>query len=208
WAAPQPDPDWSAGPTEPGSERYRQSAAVPARASVPWSEPRPGLRRRARPPAGLRLATSRGCVPGFAGQRGLRRIEPGDRHPVGRAGDVVEADGLAKADRRRVAAMLAANAELQPLAGGPSAFDGEAHHLADPLGIERHERVVLEDPEPLIDPREACRVVARQTEDRLGQIVRAEAEEFRRLGDFAGAQCCARQLDHRPEQVRYGHSGF
>jgi hypothetical protein len=44
---------------------------------------------------------------------GLRRREPRDRHAEGRAGDVVEADLLAEGDGGRVAAMLAADAELE-----------------------------------------------------------------------------------------------
>ena len=42
----------------------------------------------------------------------LRRREPGDRHPIGRAGHIVEPHLLAEADRGGIAAMLAANAEL------------------------------------------------------------------------------------------------
>ena len=47
-----------------------------------------------------------------ATERRLRRGQPRDRHAEGRARDVVEPDLLAERDRRRVAAMLAADAEL------------------------------------------------------------------------------------------------
>ena len=78
-----------------------------------------------------------------------------------------------------------------------------SHQLADAVGVERDERVVLEDAEPLIDAEKARRIVARQAEDGLGQIVGAEAEELGGLGDLAGAQRRARQLDHRADQI--GH---
>jgi hypothetical protein len=47
-----------------------------------------------------------------SGQLGLRGGEAGDRHPVGRARDVIEPDFAAEADRGGVAAVLAADAEL------------------------------------------------------------------------------------------------
>src|ERR1700694_3899530 len=120
-----------------------------AAARVPWSERRRS-RRRSVPAPPLPPAASYRCDLGCAGQRSLRCGEPGYRHPIGRAGYVIETDRLAKADRRRIAAMLAADPELQSRAGSSSALDGEADQLADPGNIERHERVVLEDPEALI----------------------------------------------------------
>src|SRR5260221_8584791 len=46
-------------------------------------------------------------------ERRLRGREPGDRHPERRARDVVEADLVTERDRARVAAMLAADADLE-----------------------------------------------------------------------------------------------
>ena len=100
--------------------------------------------------------------------------------------------------------MLAANAELQPGPGGAAALDGDAHQFANPGDIEGDERVVLENPEPLIGPDKARRVIARQAEDGLGQVVGAKAEELGGLGDFAGEQRRSRQLDHRADEV--GHA--
>src|SRR5438552_10253057 len=138
-----------------------------------------------------------GSVPAFVRQHGLGRGEAGDRHAVGRAGDVIEPDRLAKADRGRVAAMLAANPELKTRPRGASALRGDADELADPLDVEGHKRVVLEDPEPLIGADKARRIVARQAEDGLRQVIGAKAEEFGALGDLAGAQRRPRQFDHR-----------
>ena len=47
------------------------------------------------------------------GQHRLRRREPSDGHPVGRAGDVVEPEVVAEAHRRGIAAVLAADADLR-----------------------------------------------------------------------------------------------
>jgi hypothetical protein len=57
----------------------------------------------------------------------LRRNKSGDRYSVRRTGYVIKTDRLAQADRYRVAAMLAANAKLQPRTGRPSALGDEAH---------------------------------------------------------------------------------
>ena len=54
-----------------------------------------------------------GSVPDLHRQRRLRRREPRDRHAVRRAAHVVEADLVEEVDRRRVAAVLAADAELE-----------------------------------------------------------------------------------------------
>src|SRR5690348_13696257 len=99
--------------------------------------------------------------------------------------------------------MLAANAELQSRPGGAAPFSTDPHELADPGLIERDERVVLEDPEPLVRPDKARGVVARQAKDRLRQIVRPKAEEFRSLRYLAGEQRGSRQFDHRADEVRH-----
>ena len=50
-------------------------------------------------------------------QRRLCGGKPGDRHPEGRAGHVVQADPVAELDAGRLAAMFAADAELDLRAG-------------------------------------------------------------------------------------------
>ena len=49
--------------------------------------------------------------------RGLSGSQAGDRHAEGRAGHVVQADVVAELDARRIAAVLAADAEVQVRAG-------------------------------------------------------------------------------------------
>ena len=101
--------------------------------------PLPGVRRRSRrssrrpltPPAARRSRSSAmhgrgyglsGCPPTPTPRIGLRRGQPGDRHPERRAGHVVEADLVEQRDRLGVAAVLAADAELEVRAGrrGPA----------------------------------------------------------------------------------------
>ena len=93
--------------------------------------------------------------------------------------------------------------QMPSLMSGPrraAALGGDAHHLADPVGVERHERVVLENAGLLIGADEARRVVARDAVGGLRQIVGAEAEELGALGDLAGEQRGARQFDHRADR--------
>src|SRR5215471_14753606 len=80
-----------------------------------------------------------------AAQGSLRRRQSRDRHAIGRAGDVVEPGLVAEEHRRRVAAVLAANAELELGAHLAAALAGDLDQLAHALGIERGEWVVLED---------------------------------------------------------------
>src|SRR5947209_19664901 len=98
----------------------------------------------------------------------------------------MEPDFATELDRGRIAAMLAADAELDVGARFAAALGGNPDHLADPRDVERHKRVVLENAELLIGAAEARRVVARDAVDRLRQIVRAEAEERGALRDLAG----------------------
>src|SRR6185369_11726448 len=76
---------------------------------------------------------------------GLRGGEAGDRHAVGRAADVVQADALAELDRRRVAAVFAADAQLYIGPGRPAPFGGDADQVADAFLVQADEGVLLED---------------------------------------------------------------
>src|SRR5436190_22752309 len=75
----------------------------------------------------------------------LRSGEPCDGNPVRRAADVIEADLLEKVDGRGVAAVLAADAQLQILPSGASPGHGRLDKLTDTDGVDRGERILLHD---------------------------------------------------------------
>ena len=73
--------------------------------------------------------------------------------------------------------------------------------LADALDVEADERVAREDALLDIDGQEPAGIVAAEAQGGLGEVVGAEAEELGLLGDLAGAQGGAGQLDHRADQI-------
>ena len=85
-----------------------------------------------------------GSAPSVA-ERRLRRRQPGDRHSKRRARDIVEPELVAERDRGRIAAVLAADPELEVRPRLASAIDADAHELADAIAIDRHERITRQD---------------------------------------------------------------
>src|SRR5271156_1480401 len=77
--------------------------------------------------------------------RCLRRRQPRDRNPVRRARHVIQPEAMAQLDARRIAAMLAANADLQTLVRLPPELDSNSHQLADADWVQLRERVLLID---------------------------------------------------------------
>ena len=72
---------------------------------------------------------------------------------------------------------------------------------ADALGVDRGERIAVEDLLVLVDPQELADVVSREPEGELREVVGAEREELRLLGDLVGGHRAARHFDHRADQV-------
>src|SRR5579872_4424063 len=119
-------------------------------------------------------------------QRRLRCGEPRDRHAEGRAGDVVEPNTLAERDTRRIAAMFAANPEFDRRPRRATALGRQLDQLADAFLIDRHERIGRQDAAGRIDAEKGRRIVARDAERRLSEVVGAEGEELRALSNVAG----------------------
>src|SRR5882757_2731315 len=91
-----------------------------------------------------------GCsVSRLAGDRlaegGLRRRKPRDRHPIGRARDVVEPDLVAERHRGGIAAVLAADADLEAGARPAAARHADLHEFTNTVAVDRDERIDLED---------------------------------------------------------------
>jgi hypothetical protein len=99
----------------------------PVRRSFPGT-PRPSVRT---------LASRHAYAPG--------RRKSGDRHAIRRAAHVVQPDRFEELNRRRVAAVLAANAELEVRLDRPALFHGNLDQLAHAGLIDRGERVLLHD---------------------------------------------------------------
>src|ERR1700693_1430783 len=164
--------------------------------------PRVLKRHRQAVPSWRRLASCCDCYHAHFLERGLGGCEASERDAVWRARDVVEAELVAEGDRRGLAAVLATDAHLQVLLHAPAALDGDPHQLPYPTLVEDLERVPLEDAVLEVARQElALRVVAREAERRLGQVVRPEGEEVRVHGDLVGADARARELDHRADEV-------
>src|SRR3954469_7602052 len=107
-----------------------------ASCDVPFRDPRRGSLNGS--------AAGRDGLDAGLAQRGLRRCEPRERDAVGRAADVVEPEPVAEGDRLRLAAVLAADPELQVLLGATAALDGDPHQVADAFLVEVLERVAVE----------------------------------------------------------------
>jgi hypothetical protein len=100
-----------------------------------------------------------------------------------------------------VAAVFAADAELDAGARLAALGDGDLHELADAGLVNGGERIFLHDLRLLIGAEEAAGIVAAHAEAGLREVVRAEAEELRRLRDLVGRQRAARNFDHRADAV-------
>src|SRR5688572_30556107 len=98
--------------------------------------------------------------------------------------------------------MLAAESDFEVGSGLATEGCRDLDQPTDTGAVERLERVSGEDPLGDVFGEEATRVVAAETEGRLGQIVGAEGDEVSVLGDFVGEQRGAWDFDHRPDFER------
>src|SRR5688500_6147813 len=78
-------------------------------------------------------------------QRGLSGSQPRDRYAIRRHGHVIQPDLLEEVNRRGIAAMLAADAELDVGTRGTPLLDGDADERADADGVDGAERILVED---------------------------------------------------------------
>src|SRR5438270_6435315 len=135
-----------------------------------------------------------------AGRR-LSGRHAGDRHPVRRAAHVVEPRELEERNRLGVAAVLAADPELEVRLGLASGPRREAHEPAHPRPVERLEWAAVQDAlVPVAAEEAALGVVAGGAERRLRQIVGPERKEVGDARDAIGHVARPRELDHGPDR--------
>ena len=105
--------------------------------------------------------------------------------------------------------MLAADAELEVLASRAALLARHVDQLTDARRVERLERVDHQDFLRQVVGQEGIDVVAAEAERHLREVVGAEAEEVRLLGDFVGRQRRTRNFDHRADQdIELGRTSF
>lgn len=196
------------------------------RQDLPQVAPRPqsnGLKRTGssypsnplRPSARFRLSSSpvgqanaAASSLSFALERGLRSGKPSDGNPEGRAGNVREARPLEKADRGRIARMLAADAKLDVRPGRFATGARNFDEFANPFFVDRREGIAGKYLLGCIIGKKSSRVIAGESKAGLGQIVAAKGEKLGRLGNLASAQARARRFDHRANRVGNGLAGL
>src|SRR6185503_17244660 len=104
--------------------------------------------------------------------------QAGGQQAEGRAGDVVQADFVAELDGLWIAAMLAANTNLQSRTRAATLGHCALHQLSHACLIERSKRVLLEDASLHVRRKEVVNVIARDAIRGLRQVVGSEAEEL------------------------------
>ena len=114
---------------------------------------------------------------------------------------------MAELDGGRVAAMLAADAQLDVGAGLAAAFGSHLDQLANAVLIQSGEGIVLIDLVLIVGIQELAGVVTAEAEGHLGQVVGAEAEELGFLGDLVGQQSGSRDLDHGAHMILHVAAG-
>src|SRR5262245_14504075 len=124
---------------------------------------------------------------GGLAERGLGGGEARDRHAERRAGHVVELHLVAERDRGGIAAVLAADSDLELRLDLAAALDADPHELAYAVAVDGDERIDRHDPARHVGAEETRSIVARNAEGRLREVVGAERKERRALGDLASA---------------------
>src|SRR5437588_520892 len=124
--------------------------------------------------------------------RQLSRPAPRDGDAERRARHVIHPHMVAELHRRGLAAVLAADPDLQLIATASAQSHRELDQLADAVLVEHLERVVLENTVLHVERQKTTGVVARQAERRLREIVGPEREEVGLLRDLVGGERGAR----------------
>src|SRR5271154_3297034 len=107
-----------------------------------------------------------------------------------------------------IAAMLAADADLQTLVRLAPALNSDSHQLADADWVQLRERILLINAGADVVRQKLPRVVARDAVRHLRQVVGPERKEFRHLADLIRHYARAGHFDHRADRVRHLDAAF
>ena len=134
----------------------------------------------------------------------LRCREACDRDTERRATHVVQAQVVAEFHRTGIASVLAADPDLEIRTDASPKFNRHPHDFPHSLYVEGRERIIGENALLQVMKKESrFSVVPGDPEYRLRQIVRSEREEISRRRNFVRCEGRPRDLDHRPELIRY-----
>ena len=115
---------------------------------------------------------------------------------------------MAEIHRGGIAALLAADPQLDVGAGLAAQLTGHLHQAAHADLVQTGERVGLIDLPVIVAGQELARVVAAEAEGHLGQVVGAEGEELGLLGDVVGGEGRTGDLDHSADLVVHVAAGL
>src|SRR5438552_8959904 len=142
-------------------------------------------------------ARSRACL--F--ERCLGRGQSRNRNPKRTATDVIQTEPVTELNAGRLAAVFAANPELDVRPSFASQIASDFHQAANALLIDRRERICIHNVELRVGGKKTAGIVPAHSQRRLCEIVCAKTEELGVARDLVGHERSARDFDHRADQV-------
>ncbi|MEY2725637.1 MAG: hypothetical protein RLZZ458_1504, partial [Planctomycetota bacterium] len=132
---------------------------------------------------------------------GLSGSKAGDGDAAWGAADVVESDFVAEVDGLGIAAMFAANTDLEIRTDRATVLDGGLHQATYAGLIDGLERVCRDDVVFGVVTDEGLVVVAADTEAGLGEVIGTKAEELGSLRNLGAGHGCSWHFDHGADHV-------
>ena len=108
---------------------------------------------------------------------------------------------MAELNRCRIAAVLAADTDVELGVNRLAELDSHLHELANANLVELCKRIVLEDLGVIVSVEELTSIVSGEAECHLSKVVSTEAEEVSVLSDIVSCESCTRNLDHSTNLV-------
>ena len=108
----------------------------------------------------------------------------------------------------RLAAVFAANPELDVRPSFASQIASDFHQAANALLIDRRERICIHNVELRVGGKKTAGIVPAHSQRRLCEIVCAKTEELGVARDLVRDERCARDFDHCPDEIVEFHLLF